>query len=133
MSDTMVRVFNRNRFDYEEMYNGTLIKIKAGGFVTMDYEQATRFMGKMIPMIKDKGGIQKPESYKWLEMDQDDKRKAESSLRNEAEEKAQKTFVCMKCNKEFTTKAALIKHAKEKHLDDMVESKTKEDIEETEP
>jgi len=69
----------------------------------------------------DKGGIQVPSSYKWLEMDTDDKRRAELNLRNESEEKSSKVFVCMACNKEFSSKKSLINHSKEKHSDILLE------------
>jgi len=103
-SDTIVKVWNRNKYEYRELFKGKEIVIAAGKFVEMDYEQAISFLGKMCPIKKDKHGVCLPDSFKKLEIDQDDKRKAELSLRDEAEERSKKTFVCMKCMKEFTSK-----------------------------
>lgn len=131
-SDTMVKVWNRNKFDYSEIYNGKMVEIKAHGFVEMEYEQANRFMGKISPIKKDKHGIPLPSSYKKLEMDPEDKRKAELCLRNETEEKLKKTFVCFKCSKEFSTKTRLLAHVKENHMDDLADETTRDEVEDME-
>lgn len=80
MIDTQVKLYNRNKYDYSEIFNGVHIHIPASGHVVMDYEQANRFMGKMPAIKKDKHGNQLPETYKWLEMDIEDKRRAELAL-----------------------------------------------------
>jgi hypothetical protein len=118
--DMMVKVWNRNKFDHKELWRDKQIHIPAGGHISMDYDEANRFMGQMFSPKFDKGGIQLPESYKWLEVDKDDRRRVEMSLRNETEEKAKRVFVCMACNKEFESKKALMAHSKEKHSDILV-------------
>ena len=125
--DTMVKVHNRNKFDHKEMFQGREIFIPANGYLLMDYEEANRFLGQMVTPKFDKGGVQLATSYKWLEIDKKDKLKAEATLRNEQEEKATKIFVCMACNKEFTSKSALLKHSKNEHSDLMVEDKEEEE------
>lgn len=111
--DSIVKVYNRNDHDYSEKFNGKEIYIKAKSFVKMDYEEANRFMG-MLPQFKRlKDGQQDPVSFKWLEMDKDDRKRVELALRNESEEKAKKVFVCHACGKEFDDKKSLSKHAKE--------------------
>jgi hypothetical protein len=89
----------------------------------MDYEEANRFMGTMPNFKRLKDGTQDPRSYKALEMDKDDRKRAESSLRNEQEEKLKRVFVCHACAKEFDTKKALLKHSDAEHSDIMVEDK----------
>ena len=133
LEGTQVKLWNRNKFDYSELYRGEQINIKAGGYVVMDYEQANRFMGTMTAVKKNKGGVPMPESFKRLEMDADDKRRAELYLRDETDQKAKKTFVCFKCNEEFKSKAALLVHVKDEHMDDLADRKTREQVEEMEP
>ncbi len=111
--DSIVKVYNRNDHDYAEKFNGKEIYIKAKSFIKMDYEEANRFMG-MLPQFKRlKDGQQDPVSFKWLEMDKDDRKRVELALRNESEEKSKKVFVCHACGKEFDDKKSLAKHAKE--------------------
>jgi len=119
--DLTVKLWNRNKLDHNEKWRDKDISIPAGGYIKMDYDEANRFMGQMFTPKFDKGGIQVPSSYKWLEMDTDDKRRAELNLRNESEEKSSKVFVCMACSKEFSSKKSLINHSKEKHSDILLE------------
>jgi hypothetical protein len=125
MLDSQVKVHNKNDYDYSEKFQGNEIHIKSKGYIKMDYEEANRFLGKMPDFKRLKDGTQDPRSYKWLEMDKDDRKRVEMSLRNETEEKAKRIFVCMACKKEFDSKAALIRHSKDEHSDIMV--KTDED------
>lgn len=111
--DSMVKVHNRNDYDYSENFRGVQINIKSKGFVKMDYEDANRFMGKMPEFKRLKDGTQDPKSFKWLEMDKDDRRRVELALRNESEEKAKRVFVCHACGKEFDDKKSLSKHSKD--------------------
>ncbi len=120
MSDFMVKIHNKGDYDYSEKFRGSEIFIKSKGFVKMDYEQANMFMGTMPPFSRRKDGTQDPRSYKKLVMDDDDRRRVEAILRNEAEDKSKKIFVCMACNKEFSSKAALKKHSTEDHAEMMV-------------
>jgi hypothetical protein len=111
--DSVVKIYNRNEHDYVEKFQGKELFIKAKGFIKMDYEEANRFMGQLPQFKRMKDGHQDPVSYKWLEMDKDDRRRVELGLRNESEEKAKKVFVCHACGKEFDDKKTLLKHAKE--------------------
>jgi len=65
-----VKVLNLNDYDYEEMYNGTLIRIPARGHITMEYFEANQFLGKMNPLVLDKEGRIDNRSYKMLKIDQ---------------------------------------------------------------
>lgn len=122
MSDFLVRIHNKNEYDYSEKFRGREIFIKAGGNIKMDYEEAHLFLGQMPEFRRRKDGTQDPRSFKKLVMDAEDRRRVELILRNEAEEKTKKVFVCMACKKEFTSKKDLIKHSNEEHSDIIVES-----------
>jgi len=111
--DSMVKLHNRNEYDYTELFRSQPIFIKAKGFIKMDYEDANRFLGQMPEFKRLKDGTQDPRSFKWLEMDKEDRRRVELALRNESEEKSKRIFVCHACGKEFDDKKALSKHAKE--------------------
>lgn len=113
--DTNVKVYNRNSFDHVEKFKGGIVTIKANSFIEMDYEEANLFLGQMFPPKFDKNGLQKKESFKRLEIDQADKKKAELHLRNEKDEKAKRIFVCMACGEEFKSKKELLKHCDENH------------------
>jgi hypothetical protein len=123
--DLLVRVYNRNTYPYREQFKGQMIEIAPKGFIKMDYEEANRFLGQMQPFRRLKDGNQDPTSYKWLEIDKDDRRKVEAILRNEAEEKSKRVFVCMACSKEFDSKKELLKHSKE-HADMAVKDEKEE-------
>lgn len=126
MSDFLVKIHNKNEYDYTEKFRGRDIYIKAGGHVKMDYEEAHLFLGQMPQFRKKKDGTQDPTSFKKLVMDNEDRRRVELVLRNEVEEKAKKIFVCMACKKEFTSKKELIKHSEAEHSDIMVEAESEE-------
>jgi hypothetical protein len=128
--DYLCKIHNLNRFDHKEMFQGKEIIIPAGKHIMMDYEEANRFLGQMFPIKWEKGGVQDPRSYKWLQMDKDDKRRCELALRNEAEEKSKKLFVCHSCGKEFVVKKALMDHIKREHLDDLADENVKEALQE---
>lgn len=121
--DLLVKIYNRNSYDYSEKFKGQMVEIKSKGFVKMDYEDANRFLGQLPSFKRLKDGQQCPSSFKWLEIDPVDRKRVESILRNEAEEKAKKVFVCMACGEEFDSKKELIKHSNMKHSDIMVEEK----------
>ncbi len=117
MSDFLVKIWNKNEYDYVEKFRGKEIHIRSGGSYAMDYEEANLFLGQMPKFIRRKDGTQDPRSYKKLVMDHDDRRRVELILRNEKEEKAKRTFVCMACGKEFDSKKELMKHSKIEHSD----------------
>ena len=128
---TQVKLLNKNSYPYTEVFNGKIIEIPANGHIVMDYEEANRFMGKWCPIKKDKGGTPLPSSYKMLAIDPEDRARAEAFLRNESDIKSknQKTFVCHCCSEEFEKKKHLISHIKKKHMDQIVDEKTREEIE----
>lgn len=58
------RVYNDNVHPYRENFKGNIVEIPAGGFVTMDFEEALQFEFTGAPMIKNAGGQQCPTSFK---------------------------------------------------------------------
>jgi hypothetical protein len=132
LTGTQVRLFNRNSYDYSEDFQGRTILIKAGEFVVMDYEEANRFMSKMNNPKRGKDGLFIKSTFKRLDIDPDDRRRAESYLRDEKEEETKRIFVCHACTKEFTSKQALTKHVKDMHMDELADQKTREAVEEME-
>jgi uncharacterized C2H2 Zn-finger protein len=128
MLDSMVKIHNRNQYDYTEKFKGREIFVPAGSFIEMDYEEGNRFLGQMPEFKRLKDGTQDPRSFKWLEMDKDDRRRVELALRNESEDKAKKIFVCHACKKEFDDKKDLLKHVKKEHMNQL-EEKAREELE----
>lgn len=122
MSDFLVKIHNKNDFDYVEKFRGREIYIKANGHHKMDYEEAHLFLGQMPQFRRKKDGTQDPRSFKKLVMDAEDRRRVEQVLRNEVDDKSKKVFVCMGCKKEFGSKAALIRHSEEDHSEIMVKT-----------
>lgn len=126
--NTMVRVWNKNEFEYKERFKGNWIIIAPKKCIEMDYEEAVKFLGQATPILKMKDGRQDPKSYKWLQIDPEDRIRAEASIRGEHESKSEKVYACMKCNKEFKHKKALLTHIKEKHYEDLASDEDKEII-----
>ena len=126
--NTIVKVYNKNIYEYREVFRDKEYVVPANGFIELDYEEAIKFLGQMSKFKRAKDGTQDPRTFKWLVMDEADKKRVELFLRNEQEEKAKKVFVCHACGKEFMSKKKLLNHAEEEHADIMV----KEDEEENE-
>lgn len=116
----IVRVYNKNVHTYSEKWHGTQFTIEPGAFVEMDLYDAHNFLGTKPPNIEvDGNGIQKPTSYKMLEIVKPD------SIPKVA---APIHHICQACNKEFGTKAALNNHAETAHFEAMVDEEIVEAI-----
>lgn len=122
----IVKVWNRNSFDHKELFKDDAVFIPAGKYIEMDYYDAVQFLGQFYPMKFGKDGIQDPKSYKWLEIDPEDKKKVFQS-KGDKDEKDQ-VFVCHRCNKEFLTKNGLLKHIKTRHLDEMADKDARDEL-----
>jgi hypothetical protein len=117
----LVKVWNRNTHDHQERFRDKQIFVPAGSYVQMDYHDAIDFLGQFYAPRYNKGGQALPESFKKLAIDEDDLKAVRSDQEGRYKEKADKTFVCMMCNDEFSTKAKLIKHVQKKHKDRLVD------------
>jgi len=127
MIDNMVRVYNRNAWDFSQRFKGDDIKIPANSFIKMDYDEAVMFLGSYSEMKYDKGGMQDPRSYKWLEIDKDDKERIRRD-RGVSPGEDSKTWDCQSCGKTFRTEKGYLNHIKSKHLDEMVDSEKRDEI-----
>jgi len=125
---TMIKVQNNNEYDYNEKYKGQMISIKAHSFVEMDYEEAVIFLGKAVPIIRLKNGLQDPKSYKMLLISDEDKARARCVMGGEKSSDQEKVFVCQACMKEFRTKNGLLKHIKDKHQSQMVDDDARDEL-----
>ena len=124
----LVKVWNRNSFDHLEKFRNKTISIKAGSYAQMDYHDAIDFLGQFWPPRYNKGGQALPESFKFLEIDVDDRKEFLAEMDGEQKKKADKCFVCGMCNKEFPTKVRLIKHVKANHQNNLADPEGVEDL-----
>lgn len=117
----LVKVVNDNVYPYTEKFKGQLIHIPAKGSITMDFNEASYFLGTMPGNIQvDANGIQKPESYKMLRIE----KIATEPVKHEEPKK----WTCMACGKHLHTKAAYEAHVSSEHLDELIEEDAKEKI-----
>lgn len=123
-----VKIWNKNSITHREKYKGVWIEIPPGKAIEMDYHDAIDFKGQFFNPVFTKGGTQTIESMKYLVIDQDDMKRALDELNSASEDKSNRVFVCMKCSKEFKSKKALSKHVKEMHSEDLVDDKTREEL-----
>jgi|DEB0MinimDraft_6_1074348.scaffolds.fasta_scaffold01604_9 hypothetical protein len=108
---SMVKVWNDNHLDYTEPFEDYHISIKAGHFITMDEEKAIKFKGQYRPIIKDGGGVQKPESYKMIRIEPIGKQ----------ELKTIDSHRCQGCSFIGKDKKDLDAHITEMHLDQILD------------
>lgn len=126
--NNLVKVHNLNVYPLEEMFKGQKIFIKANDYIEMDYDEAVQFRGQYRPMIKDKGGIQDPKSYKYIKLDEEDVKRIYRQRGQVTDEETEKKFVCHVCSKEFLSKNGLMKHIKTKHLDAMIDDEARKEL-----
>jgi hypothetical protein len=124
----MVRVWNRNSVVHKETFKGDEIVIQPGKFIMMDFNEANDFRGQFFTPKFNKGGAQTIDSMKYIEIDKNDYKAALDELNSRGEDRAKKTYVCMKCNKEFSSKRALLTHVKNTHSDELADDETREEL-----
>jgi len=124
----MVKVWNDNKYPYNEDFRGKKITIESGGFVEMDYDQAVLFLGTFVPIVRGKNGLQDPRSYKMLRIDHEDRKNYVLNNSLGDKDDTEKVFVCNACSKEFRTKKGLEKHIKDKHLNDMADDEARDEL-----
>jgi hypothetical protein len=118
----LVRVVNDNVHPYTEKYRGRTIHIPPKGFVEMDMNEASHFLGTNPGTAQvDASGIPKPESYKMLRIVRPEDLEAEVAAES-------KKWICMADGKEFPTQEALEAHVEANYMDDMVDEKAKEKL-----
>lgn len=65
----MVKVWNKNEFDYKEKFRDQHIHIPAGKYILMEAEEAHIFKGTFSPIIVDGDGNKIPEGFKMLRIE----------------------------------------------------------------
>ena len=116
-----VRVHNLNQFDHTEKFRGDVITIKAGEFIIMEREDAVLFKSAFTPPVKDKGGLQKPESFKMIKLE----------IIDENEEPAAagpKDHVCQACGFKAMSAAGLKSHIRSNHVEQMIDDDARTEI-----
>lgn len=107
-----VYVINENSHPYKEKFNDRLIEIGAGERITMDSDEARRFLGKCNGVMKDGGGQPDPRGFKRLRIEAVVGQAAPAAP--EAE-----TFISQMTGEKFQSQAELDKHL-EKYKDRIV-------------
>jgi uncharacterized C2H2 Zn-finger protein len=111
-----VKVYNDNFLDYKENFEDEQVYIKANGFIIMDEEKAYLFKGKAVPMLKDGGGRQKPESYKKIRV----------VPFAAGEEKRVSEFKCQACSFVGEDKKSYDAHVNDMHLEQLIDKDEKD-------
>jgi hypothetical protein len=107
------RVYNRHKegLTHVEKFRDETITIKAGEYVTMDYEDAVRFRGQYFPMLKDAQGAEDPKGWKMIHLEPD----------TDAPEVTTATqFICHFDGEKFASQAHLDAWIKANYSDDIV-------------
>jgi hypothetical protein len=113
----LVKVWNDNKHPYTEKYKGETIHIPAHSYITMDWNEASHFLGTMPSnLLVDNSGKQKPETYKMLRIEHP----------GQAPKADVKQWACHSCGKDLNTKAAYQAHIEEFHAEDFVDEESKE-------
>jgi hypothetical protein len=107
----LVHVVNENSHPYKEKFNDNLVQIPAGGRITMDADEARRFLGKCNGVMKDGDGQPDPRGFKRLRIET---LAAETAAAPEAE-----TFISQMTGEQFKTQVELDAHL-EKYKDRIV-------------
>lgn len=64
------KIWNDNIYPHREMYKGDWIEIPAGGFISMDWDEAKQFEGQFFAMHKNADGLtQDPKSFKKIRLE----------------------------------------------------------------
>lgn len=98
------RVWNKHPegLTHKEKFREGIVEIPAGGFVLMDYEDATLFKGQFFPMMRDGMGQQTPQSMKCISIEPHDGSDIEMKPR----------FISQFDGKEFGSASELAVHEK---------------------
>lgn len=104
----MVKVWNDNKYAHKEKFKEATIEIPAGGFITMDKDEAHQFKGQYSPMPNKED----PNPERFYKMIRIETMKAEAPVT---------TLKCPACATEHVDQAALDKHTDEKHIEQIMD------------
>jgi hypothetical protein len=105
----IVKIWNRKTTDHVERYKDDIIRIPAGKYVEMDREDAIQFCGQYYPPKFDGNKVQKPESFKMLEI--------EGKYGPARPIQVQNNHKCMACGHVCLSARELSAHTEEHHAD----------------
>ena len=108
------RVYNRHPhgLTHVEEFKEQLLKIPAGEYVLMDYEEAVQFRGQYFPMKKNGQDAPDPSGFKCIELKPDtDKEQVANTGKSDG------GYVCHFDGAKFPTQALLDKYIKDNYAD----------------
>lgn len=114
----MVKVWNTNTHDHQEKFKGTMITIKAGGYVEMTADEAVEFKGQFYPPVV-KNGVHFPEGFKKLRLEP-----IETVGGATVEEPDE--HICIACGFKAASKAGLASHVRANHANQMIDDDARE-------
>lgn len=114
-----VRVYNDNKFPHTEKFRGEYLTIEAGQFIEMEREDAVLFKSAFVPPRYDKGGLQKPESYKMIRLE---------TIKEQAPDAPTSEHICQACGFTAATAAGLKSHIRSQHAGQMLDDDARQDI-----
>ena len=126
--NNLVKVHNLNVYPLDQVFKGQKIHIPPQKYVEMDYEEAVQFRGLYLPIAHDAGGVQKPESYKYIKIDEGDVERIHRQRGLIGNDEKKDKFVCHMCSKDFITKKGLLTHIKSKHVDAMMDEEARDEL-----
>lgn len=65
----LAKVWNRNSYDFTQVYKGEKIHIPAGKFIEMEYFEAKAFASYPSPMKKNGQGVDDPAYFKMIDIE----------------------------------------------------------------
>lgn len=130
LPNTLVKVWNRNTFDFKQKFKDDDIFIPAGKSIEMDYFEANDFLGKFHSILIRKDGTQDPRTFKMLEIDKEDLKRYRDERDGHAgkEDENKTSWKCPVCSKDFITQKGLLTHIKGKHQDAMVDKEARDEL-----
>jgi len=116
-----VRVYNDNKWPHAEKFRGEMITLDPGAFVEMEREDAVLFKSAFTSPKFDKGGLQRPESFKMIRIEQ---------IVDQAKDVTAPTgeHNCMACGFTAQSAAGLKSHIRSNHQGQMIDDDARESI-----
>tara|TARA_R110000796_G_scaffold187266_1_gene304166 strand:- start:595 stop:999 length:405 start_codon:yes stop_codon:yes gene_type:complete len=108
----LVKVWNDNVHPFTQNYHDVLYKIPAKKYIEIDEEEADSLLKAFSQIKVDYDGNAKPESYKMLRIDEDDRAKIRSIRENKAKSGS---YICQACGYVAGNKWELNGHIMELH------------------
>lgn len=108
-----VRVWNDNKYTYQEQFRDLKIEIPAGKYILMEDDQAVLFKGSFSPIKRDANDQPDPRSYKMIRIEKD--------TSEQETQKEETKHVCAACKYIASSAKDLEEHTDANHLDQLVD------------